>query len=94
MHQLVEGARAVAHVLHLRVDGAADDARARTRRERRLLELLRDRPRDEIATRRLAARELSLDDLARDIALERELHRREHLGEFGGVLVDGAEQHV
>ena len=93
MHQLVEGARAVAHVLHLRADGDADDARAESDANDDSGTAARS-SRDEIATRRLAARELSLDDLARDIALERALHRREHLGVLGGVLVDGAEQHV
>ena len=71
----LHGSRAVALVLRVRVRRDADYTDAVQRRERVVLELLRDCPRDQVARGSDASLHVLLDRMLRDVTLETDLHR-------------------
>ena len=91
-HQQFESARPISLVLRTGMSGDSDDSNTVEGRERVILELLRDCPRDQVARGSNASLHVFLDRLLGDVTFEAHLDCTENVWQRLFLLVNGSHK--
>jgi hypothetical protein len=91
-HEQLESARPISLVLCTRMCGDSDDSNTVEGRERVILELLRDRPRDQVTRGSNASLHVFLDRLLGDVTFEADLDCTEDVWQRLLLLVNGSHK--